>query len=109
MADDRLPAVPPRRSLSMLATRAETVSPRRLAISLKEFQNASSRLTAVLRAAMVMECLGTGDFMMAFRRWQCDFRNERLYFASPPVSRRGAGSTIQNALPLWAIGAERDF
>jgi hypothetical protein len=95
MADDRLPPCR-RRSLSMLATRAATVSPRPLAISRRASQNSSSQLTAVLRPPMAIERLGTGDFMMAFPSGGKHFRIEDCILPrlpSPPVSRRGAGPT----------------
>src|ERR1700758_4998381 len=47
----------------MLATRSESVMLRAEAISLRPFQNASSRLTLVLCPAMTIERLTTGDFI----------------------------------------------
>src|SRR5512145_1393861 len=60
MADDRLPCC---RSESIAATRSDKVISRSPAISLRPFQNASSRLTLVLWPAMTMERLTTGDFI----------------------------------------------
>src|ERR1700710_2992567 len=47
----------------MVETRSESVISRSSAISLRPFQNASSRLTLVLWPAMTMERLITGDFI----------------------------------------------
>src|SRR4030081_350201 len=60
MADDRLLWC---RSESMMVTRSPKVASRPPAISFNAFQNASSRLTLVLRPAMTIERLTTGDFM----------------------------------------------
>src|SRR6187431_1328555 len=60
MADERLPCW---RSVSMDETRSDKVTPRSSAISLRPFQNASSRLTLVLCPAITMERLITGDFI----------------------------------------------
>src|ERR1700761_6509352 len=60
MADDRLPW---RRSVSIDATRSDSVTWRDTAMSLRLFQNASSRLTLVLWPAMTIQRLTTGDFI----------------------------------------------
>src|SRR6516164_796871 len=60
MAEERFPC---RRPPSMLATRSDSVMLRAEAISLRPFQNASSRLTLVLCPAMTIERLTTGDFI----------------------------------------------
>src|SRR5438105_330398 len=60
MAEERFPC---RRPPSMLATRSDKVMLRAEAISLRPFQNASSRLTLVLCPAMTIEGLTTGDFI----------------------------------------------
>ena len=59
MADDKLLCC---RSLSIVATRSDKVVSRLLAISLRPFQNASSRLTLVLWPAIMIERLTTEDF-----------------------------------------------
>src|SRR5580658_9230409 len=60
MADDRLPW---RRSVSIAATRSDSVICRAMAISFRPVQNASSRLTLVLWPAITIERLTTGDFI----------------------------------------------
>src|SRR5437764_11806369 len=60
MAEERLPC---RRSASIEATSSDSVTLRVPAISLRQVQNASSRLTLVLCPAMTIERLTTGDFM----------------------------------------------
>src|ERR1700756_883118 len=60
MAEERFPC---RRPPAMLATRSDRVMLRAEAISLRPFQNASSRLTLVLCPAMTIERLTTGDFI----------------------------------------------
>src|SRR6185312_117131 len=74
MAEERLPW---RRSVSMLATRSDSVASLWPAISFRPFQNASSRLTLVLCPAMTIERLTTGDFI------------GRLLFRSGAVRGRG--------------------
>src|SRR5436190_21963421 len=58
MADDRLACLRPP---SIAPTNAVTVTPRSSAISLKLFQNSSSRLILVLWPAMMIERFKTGD------------------------------------------------
>src|SRR5512133_2364105 len=58
MADDRLTCLRPP---SIAPTNAATVTPRSLAISLKLFQNSSSRLILVLWPAMTIERFKTRD------------------------------------------------
>src|SRR5258707_12910118 len=69
MADDRLVCG---LSASMVSTKADMVVPRSRAISCKPFQNASSRLTLVLRLQRLTERLTTVDRMtapqLAFKR-----------------------------------------
>src|SRR5262249_6946467 len=60
MADDRLPC---RRSVSIVATRSESVRLRSPAICFSPCQNASSRLTLVLCPAITIDRLTTGDFI----------------------------------------------
>src|SRR3569832_313153 len=60
MADDRLPCW---RSVSIDETRSDRVISRSSAMSLRPFQNASSRLTLVLWPAITIERLITGDFI----------------------------------------------
>jgi hypothetical protein len=67
MADDKLAYF---RSASILAISWDKVSSRRAAICRKLFQNASSRLTLVLRPAMTIECLTTEDFTAPSPRTQ---------------------------------------
>src|SRR5262245_2696370 len=60
MAEDRLPW---RRSVSMVATKSDSVSSRSPAICLRPCQKASSRLTLVLCPAMTIDLFTTGDFI----------------------------------------------
>src|SRR5262245_64969655 len=60
MAEDRLPW---RRSVSIVATRSDSVSSRSPAICFRPCQKASSRLTLVLCPAMTIDRFTTGDFM----------------------------------------------
>ena len=62
MADDRLLCC---RALSISATTFDSVIRCTYAISLKSFQNGSSRLTLVLCPSITTERLMTGDFMAA--------------------------------------------
>src|SRR5689334_8713598 len=74
MADDRLTCL---RSPSIAPTNAATVTPRSLAISLKLFQNSSSRLILVLWPAMTIERFKTGDTAFSPRM---NNTNDRMAF-----------------------------
>src|SRR5262245_17481314 len=62
MADDRLSCS---LATSMPAINSDKVSPRPIAISLRAFQNASSKLTLVLWPAIIIDRLLIVDFFMA--------------------------------------------
>src|SRR5882762_4662217 len=97
MADDRLPCC---RSVSIVATSSDKVMSRPPAISLRPFQNASSRLTLVLWPAMTIERLTTGDFIGGLLFRSGDHQDRCRLF---PAGRRRACASV------WADRGQGDW
>jgi hypothetical protein len=106
MADDRLTCL---RSPSIAPTNAATVMPRSLAISLKLFQNSSSRLILVLWPAMTIERFKTGDTPRMSQRYYIDRigisdkKNPRTwcYREIPKCRRSGMGLRVLVPSRTW--------
>src|SRR4051812_30756813 len=97
MADDRLPW---RRSVSIVATRSDSVRLRSPAICLRPCQKASSRLTPVLCPAMTIDRLTTGDFIPDLL-----VPGGALRDRGQPLLRPGPRASI----PLWSAHVSGDF
>src|SRR5262249_8263201 len=102
MADDRLACLRPP---SIAPTNAVTVTPRSSAISLKLFQNSSSRLILVLWPSMLIERFKTRDTaspttnepaITILTAWRC--RQEKALELVPP------GDTEVSPSAVWASG-----
>src|SRR5262245_60647852 len=97
MADDKLPCW---RSESIDATRSDNVNSRPPAISLRHFQNASSRLTLVLCPAMTIDRLTTGDFISDLHVRSCA---DQVSFES------ACGWPLSHRAPSWKHHAQACF
>src|SRR3954447_15063508 len=97
MADDRLPW---RRSVSIVATRSDSVRLRSPAICFRPCQKASSRLTLVLCPAITIDRLTTGDFI-----------RDLLVpgGALPGRARPWRRAQPRASTPLWIAHASDDF